>query len=361
MNMNIIVYFRKYFAEGAKEAAIPGLGVFYIATDQDGQVQILFKEKTPKSKAFVNFLAFEENITEAECLEKIAQWKSVIVKSLKETSIATIPELGTFEVKDKVVYFYPSADQFANDERYGLEEVEAGEPLEEEVMEDDTNQEDDILSNSESAAVRSPRCLNKKRNLLWGVLGVLLIGIALVFILPASRATVLSIFSFGASEPTQISFPEQIENESVAMDQESPMEEAEDVVGQEEVELAIKSSGKEVVDNEEEEIVSVKKEQISKPRSKEVVVKQSSFSPSQKSPVKGRFYIIVGGFSKVENAKKEAAKWNNASANPEILFVEERNIYYVSINSFTNRTQAQDYKPTAQKITGNASCWVYSK
>ena len=83
MDMDVVSYLKKFLAEQPKqEAAVPGLGVFYVG-EKDGFSCILFKEVTPTDKTFLNYIAFEDNITEENARAETEMWVHRILHGLK--------------------------------------------------------------------------------------------------------------------------------------------------------------------------------------------------------------------------------------------------------------------------------------
>ena len=59
-------HLKKFLAEQPKQAAaVPGLGVFYVG-EKDGSSCVLFKEVSPTDRTFLNYIAFEDNISEED-------------------------------------------------------------------------------------------------------------------------------------------------------------------------------------------------------------------------------------------------------------------------------------------------------
>lgn len=124
--MNVVDYLKRFLAENPQqEAAIPGLGVFY-AGQKNGKDCILFKEVMPTNKAFLNFLAFEENIPEEAARTELEKWVRKVLQDLKATGSVNISGVGTFSIMGDKVDFVPS---FAKEENrtvnFGLENPSA--------------------------------------------------------------------------------------------------------------------------------------------------------------------------------------------------------------------------------------------
>lgn len=122
--MNVVDYLRKFLTEQpGREAAVPGLGVFY-TEQQNGRNKILFKEVMPTDKAFLNYFAFEENLTEEEARAELEKWVRKVLQELKAAGSVTIAEVGIFSIADDKVIFKSQTDEasVAEDSNFGLEQ-----------------------------------------------------------------------------------------------------------------------------------------------------------------------------------------------------------------------------------------------
>lgn len=207
---NIVLNLKKFFNEQQDEAAIPGLGVFFkVATDNtgnplpEGDSVILFVEKTPRSNAFVNFLGYEENLTENEAVEIIEQWVSGILSDLKRNKIAIIPELGTFEIKADKVIFTPASNQNPPQEtpsdNYGLG--------------------DEVPIKFEQTQKPSKKMTSKKekkpinRAVLWSIIGAVVVVAIGAFLIFGGLDTLRNGFSARPAQPIVIGPVAEIEDE----------------------------------------------------------------------------------------------------------------------------------------------------
>ncbi|MBD5397812.1 hypothetical protein HDR62_06770 [bacterium] len=120
--MKVTEYLKRFLTEQpAMEAAVPGLGVFY-AGQRGGKACILFKEVTPNDKAFLNFIAFEENITEEEVRQGMESWVRELLQELKGAGMVNVEGVGTFVIEQDRVNFNPFvAQESENDAHFGLE------------------------------------------------------------------------------------------------------------------------------------------------------------------------------------------------------------------------------------------------
>lgn len=119
--MNIVEYLRRFLNEQPlQEAAVLGLGVFYIG-EQDGKNKILFKETMPTDKAFLNFFAFEENLSEEDAKAEMSKWVLKVTSELKANGSVRIDRVGVFEITSGQVVFTPAPDeQPVPDQNFGL-------------------------------------------------------------------------------------------------------------------------------------------------------------------------------------------------------------------------------------------------
>lgn len=123
MDMDVVSYLKKFLAEQPKqEAAVPGLGVFYVG-EKDGFSCILFKEVTPTDKTFLNYIAFEDNITEENARAETEMWVHRILHGLKSEGNVYIDGVGSFSVLADKVEFVPEVNPPKSVEaEFGLEE-----------------------------------------------------------------------------------------------------------------------------------------------------------------------------------------------------------------------------------------------
>lgn len=134
MDMKVTEYLKRFLNEQpAMEAAVPGLGVFY-AGQKGGKACILFKEVPPNDKAFLNFIAFEENMTEEEVRQGMETWVRELLQELKEAGMVNVEGVGAFVIEQDRVNFNPFVAQGSeNDAHFGLETPSA--PVAEPVAE----------------------------------------------------------------------------------------------------------------------------------------------------------------------------------------------------------------------------------
>ena len=99
---------KKFLAEQPqKEAAVPGLGVFY-AGEKDGASCILFKEVSPTDKTFLNYIAFEDNISEESARAEMEEWVHKILHALKSSGNVYMDGVGGFSILADRVEFVPA-------------------------------------------------------------------------------------------------------------------------------------------------------------------------------------------------------------------------------------------------------------
>lgn len=78
------------------------------------------------------------------------------------------------------------------------------------------------------------------------------------------------------------------------------------------------------------------------------------------SPVKtGRFYLIAGSFTSVENA--EILKQELIAKSYPAQIIENKNLFSVAINQFEKRDEADQFKKTVIARNPKAFCWVLQK
>ncbi len=346
--MDIVYNLKKFFAEQQNEAAIPGLGVFYNSlTDTNGQALptgssvILFEEKTPRSNAFVNFLGYEENLTELEALDALEKWVAVILEGLKTTKVAKIPDLGTFEIKKDAVVFTP--DPTLNppppptptpngmletpSSEYGLDNVQ------------ETLDKPDFIATCESS--------NTQKSNVWLV--VLIVAATLVVLTGAG------VVAYKAN-PSFAFWIDSLKNRS------SAKPEAELIVVEPTEVLEVDFVDEDTLSGMEETPVKTEEtdEQLCIP---EPTVKSKSeviANPTNKKPAILKYKVVGGSFAVRNNADKFQKQMKGKGFPANILFDEQKELYYVILDAFDSMEKALNYKEEIRS-THDIGCWIYTK
>lgn len=372
--MNITNYLKKFFVENNVEAAIPSLGVFYLE-DKEGSPNpiILFKEKLPKSKAFLNFVAFEENLTEQEALDGIEEWVKGILKELKASGLVNIPDLGTFEIIDGKVEFLPSPDQFTADEIFGLESGAKSE-----TVESESREEGEKASKQPKLKKNSKR---KLRRLIILSVALILAIVAVWFLMPVINNMIRNVDS-SPKEPIEITFNEPLQEELTISNEENSLNNEvldtkteDEIIAQtvlaEEVKKKEQIQAKPKVENPAPKSVSGKNETKrtdAKAQTQAKAQNQGTSSPSATATVAKtsakatpiRYYIIADAFAVKENAEKRKRELNDKAYTVEILHNPQKNLYMVSVKSFDNMDDALNFKALVRDQKG-IPCWIYKK
>lgn len=99
------------------------------------------------------------------------------------------------------------------------------------------------------------------------------------------------------------------------------------------------------------------------------VVKEESSSNVIKSPdagglkpqvpLVGKFYIIVGSFTSLDNARRMAEKMISKGYTPTVLYVKAKDMYYVSVRTCSSREQAVAQR-TEVRERQKLDCWIFS-
>lgn len=379
-------YLKDFFAEDAtRKAAVPGLGVFYAEAGTAGRYRILFEEVAPKGKDFINHVAFRMNVTEQEAVEKLDEWVKDILKSLKSIKVATLPGIGTFEVSDGRVNFLPSAEQDKED-HFGLEPMEGSlrdaaideMPLEAETddLEDDALLDDEMDSSEEGGEYHKD--LRKKRQtmLMWvgvgGCIVILLVVLLLVFkpfsgVSGQDSAVIENIilgqpaYEAPAVEPTPAAEPapavSQKSREDAAIEQAFMAGEREKKASEAQArrEQAAKPAPKPAAKPAAKSAPkpAAKPAQAAKPAA------QSGLAQGVNRPELGKFYIIVGSYANLDNARRVYGQLSeNGTFNVKILFDAQKNIYRVSIKEFLGKGDAIRFKNELWSGAGMDG-WIY--
>ncbi len=105
--MGVVNHLKKFLAEQPKQAAaVPGLGVFYVG-EKDGSSCVLFKEVSPTDRTFLNYIAFEDNISEEDARAEMEKWVRQILQDLKASGNVYIDGVGSFSILSDRVEFVP--------------------------------------------------------------------------------------------------------------------------------------------------------------------------------------------------------------------------------------------------------------
>jgi nucleoid DNA-binding protein len=351
--MDIVLNLKKFFAEQQDEAAIPGLGVFYKATTADtgnplpnGKTVILFIEKTPRSNAFVNFLGYEENLTENEAVEVIERWVSSILNDLKTKKISNIPELGSFEIKKDRVVFKPSANQNSytpQQEEYGLE----GFPKQN--------------TSTGSAFEKTEKPIEKTQSgkqkmdpmMLWAI-----IGAAVILLVGSVIATYHTNpkFRFWVAVQTykmQSSFKEGYE--SARKQKAQPI-----------VIIPVTPEVEEIFEDEIfDQIPQQPSETVEKPevaQTKQPEKKSAQPTPSTQKPATSQlpFKVIGGAFGIKTNADNFSAEMKQEGYQVEVIFDRQRQMHLVSLGAFRTMDEALEFKAKIRTTKGIGT-WVFKQ
>ncbi len=75
--------------------------------------------------------------------------------------------------------------------------------------------------------------------------------------------------------------------------------------------------------------------------------------------IKGKYYLIAGSFSNIENAKilKTVIEANSYPAK----IIKNKNLYAVALNKFNSKKEADRFRKKVLQRNPNASCWVLQK
>lgn len=400
-----------FFAEDiTRKAAVPGLGVFYAEKNANGRYRILFEEVAPKGKEFINHVAFRMNVTEAEAVAALDEWVKDILKSLKSVKVATLPGIGTFEVNEGRVQFLPSAEQEISD-RFGLEKKsstpvaepsrpaanrpvsEAEDEVEAERGADEDEDEEETPQNSEAR--------KKRRNtIIWTCVGVVIVGgiVALLWLIKPFEL----LGQADENKIDEIILGNPVENGMMPEEEPAPVAEMPQVPApsmnvDDEIEAAIEAeerekkeakAAKEPVAKPVEKPAPAAKpapapapkveKSVAKPAEKPAAkpapkpepkpaVEKAKPAPTAKSeplakgvsrPVVGRFYIVVGSFSNLDNARTRYNELASTGAfDMRILFDAEKNIYKVSVKEFNDKNTAIQFKKGL--LDNGFDGWIY--
>lgn len=441
--MNVAEYLRKFLNEQPEqEAAIPGLGVFYIGL-QDGKKQILFKEVPPVDKAFLNYYAFEENLGEDEAKAEIEKWVRKILGDLKGNGNVWIENVGAFDITSGKVVFTPvSGETVVQTENFGLETpapnptvvptpepgpepvstpVEEPKPKNPPVERPRNNPQrrplnppvkrpqpasqptssgkEIILGDRKNSINRNPRPNQNPFYAQWWfiLICVIVVAAAVVFAVKPVREKVCGIFKPHTVEMQQEdakaledlldAFADESEDD-VAFGQEEVQAEHDRQVADENAEIARQvKAGQEQKKQQEAQVKNARQAQTvakttekpavkaqpkaepkpaakpatkpaAKPTSKPASKPVAKASSDAQKPVAGKCYIIVGSFSVEANADKVCREMCSNGYGAAKLYIESKNLYYVSVKTCANRDEA--LKERAAFRDKGVDCWIFA-
>ncbi|MDR2907499.1 MAG: SPOR domain-containing protein [Bacteroidales bacterium] len=321
--MDIVYNLKNFLADQQDEAAIPGLGVFFKSTADEngnalpeGESIILFLEKTPRSNAFVNYLGYEENLTENEATDILEQWVSSILTDLKTKKVAVIPTLGNFEVKDGKVSFIPAVDQNpAISSEYGMADLPAPSQM----------------PRAEKPALFANETLKK-----W-----------MPWIITAATVVVL----VGASIACYQTIPQfrnwtdkTCENITKGISGKKSQPEPIIIASQDEV---ITYDAPPADEDFEENVTSPSKFASS----------ETAKAPKEQAKKESAYRVIGGSFAIKTNAEKFHSKMKTEGYASEMIFDNAKQMYYVTLGSFNTMNKAVEFKDRIRKTKG-MDCWI---
>lgn len=374
--MNMTDYLKDFFAEDmSRKAAVPGLGVFYAEAGTDGRYRILFEEVAPKGKEFINHVAFRMNATEQEAIEKMDEWVKSILKSLKSIKVATLPGIGTFEVSDDRVNFLPSAEQDKED-RFGLEPVTpaapkapAPETAEETPADlDEETRFEEEMEQTEHQSGEFHKDIRKKRQtmLMWvgigGCIVILLAALLLVFKpfsgITGGDAAVIEDIILGEADRPAVAEPMETPSVPCGKIHEDAEIEQAFLAGERERKAAEAQARREQAPKPAPD---AKPAPAPKPAAKPAPkpAQTGALAPGVNRPELGKFYIIVGSYANLDNARRVVGELSGTSSfNVRILYDAEKNIYKVSIKEFYDKGEAIRFKNDLRTGAGMDG-WIY--
>ena len=357
--MNIVYNLKKFFTEQQNEAAIPGLGVFYKSNVDEngnelpeGESVVLFIEKTPRSNAFVNFLGYEEDLTENEAIEVIENWVATILNDLRTQRIANIPELGRFEIhKDKVLFIPEPAQNLNSPAEYGLEELPAVSEKAKKSKKRETIPNTDTATPHTTETIvenTTPQSGMRKSTLIW------LIVIAAIVVLTGAGIvcyrTVPGFKNFvdNSVESVRGGFQTGFRGEPRPI-----------VIG---------------TDTDAERLTAMPidddifaEEPKSFPAGKSDAIAEQPTRPATRAEQPTRaaetqtFKVIGGAFSVKANAERFQAKMKkDGYASSEVFFDNQKQLHYVALGAFDTEAKAIEFRDRVRR-TKNIDCWIYRK
>ena len=412
--MNIVDYLRKFLNEQpGKEAAVPGLGVFY-TEQRNGKNRILFKEVAPTDKTFLNFFAFEENLTEEEARAELEKWVRKVLQELKATGSVTIAEVGTFVIAEDKVLFKPLVEEISGEENtnFGLEQpapqVHAPElPKEERPLrppvpvekargkqaprpigkpklqpsaQPGTSGKEIVLGTRKSPSPQAPLPVYARA---WFILLCILVVLFAVIlgVTPVRKA----VFGLGNKAALEMKVPGEDMVEAAVdqlleddfepvMTDEKAMTANEKAVAEENAKVAQAVAAGEAKKKEQEaqakkmqaeskpapQSAPVSRKEIKKEPVKkaEPAKKQAQTGVDAKTPESGKFYIIVGSFASEANAGRMARKMQAEGLVSTVFYIKAKSLFYVSVKTCSTRDEAVGERTALRDR--NIDCWIFA-
>ncbi len=309
--MDIISHLKTFLKEH-NEAAIPGLGVFY-TSEGANKKQILFKEKTPRSKAFINHIAFEENMNADTVLSMLSEWTGVILSALRDSGKAEISGIGTFEFRDNVVNFIPAENQFEEDDLYGLEaapkEIDLQQPTVNATKTTPVYKEKEHKHKQEKPEKKKSKPENYTT---WVALSSVAAVLVILFLVYSMSPTVKCSVDKGMVKIAHFFKPKQGSAPIVILPPASEVEVEMDVA----------------------------------------VTEQ----PSEKAV----YHVIAGAFKSQTNATRFEKTMQKKGYTTVQIYNPARDFHMVSIKETTCKDEALTFKAKIRK-TSNIPCWIYKK
>ena len=360
--MDIVYNLKRFFNEQQDEAAIPGLGVFYKSTeDKDGKPLpkgdsvILFIEKTPRSNAFVNFLGYEENLTESESIEVLERWVSSILNDLKTRKAALIPNLGKFEIKKGGVVFEPDLDQNPAHtylSEYGLE------------------------SEAPKSKVKVEKIPSREKQQKNPMTFWLIIAAAVVVLAGGGMACYKTIpeFKFFVDDLTgssaQTARPaQQIVIAPPAIDLDDLHDEDEPFTDTPEVPQRQPQAAAQQPAQPAAPQPQPTAQPTQQPSQQRATTQQPTTQPTQQRATTQQpardgsnlaFQVIGGAFSVRGNAESLQAQMRTDGFASTIIFDGAKQLYYVTLGGFDSMEKALEFKERVRTTRG-IGCWIYTR
>ena len=460
MAMGVVNHLKRFLAEQpGKEAAVPGLGVFY-SGEKDGSSCILFKEVSPTDRSFLNYIAFEDNISEESARAETERWVRQILQELKSSGTVYMEGVGSFSILADRVEFVPVLNTSKPKEvEFGLEEPangvlpqdsgnvsaesrpapEVGKPANLSQQGSSSNQMRPVQRpvqgnkpNAVSFENRSDRGMravqndqrsgknafrpaqgdNRQRSMRpaapnkivlenrrggnngnggqgnnrrtvqkgpqpggkniftqWWFLLCCLVVVLLIVIL-AIRPVRESLFGAGQLTEMESFVPASdslMDGNAAIMPEESDAA-AMDWVGKERQEEENEQIANAVISGQVQREKAESEAKAAQTRSKGVSPAQSTAKPAvqaassasfeAQAPRLGKFYIIVGSFANKTYARNKYDKLKSEGYVPLALYMETKNMYYISVKTCATRSEAIQAKAYFQGQK-KMDCWIF--
>jgi len=319
---------------------------------------VLDTEEEGNSFNFVLKLSKNEKLRITDADKQVCQWVADIKQTLSEKGSCILEDFGTFSLlKSGKISFKSGKLSLLNREFEGMEEVEipakVALPTEETTRVEETAQVEETMPIVNEILEKEPKKTveKQKRSLWWMVWLVLILALVLLFIFyykPICQYALILKEKFKTCQQDKIQQKEadnmlDVIVDTITVDNPTTMSEISS------------DTTIELTNSEPEKIETSKKNEKSViiPTKKVQSVEMLPITADQITFQSGKFYLISGSFTTIQDAQKHINTSGLSKYHPSILRQLGNDRYRVCVGIFETETEAEQYK-TLLKISG----WV---